>query len=261
MAGHSKWANIKHRKAAADAKRGTQFTKLAKELMVSAKLGGSDANSNPRLRAAITKARSMNMPKDNIEKAIKKGAGELDGVTYEEIVYEAYGPNGVAIIIEVLTDKKSRTLPEIKNILSKAGGNMGEAGSVSYLFDHMGVILLEQGEVTEENPSPEPLNEDAVMETVLESGAEDYEKDDENLYVVKTQKEQFHAVLDALAPAVEQKGWKIGESGLRYVPKSMIELAADAATKTARLIDNLDNHDDVQNVYSNLDESGVEEDG
>ena len=258
MAGHSKWANIKHRKAAADAKRGTQFTKLAKELMVSAKLGGSDINSHPRLRAAVTKARGKNMAKSNIEKAIKKGAGELDGVNYEEIVYEAYGPNGVALIIEVLTDKKSRTLPEIKNILSKAGGSMGETGSVGYLFDHMGVILLEQGEPVEGGPEVEPLSEESVMDVVLESGAEDYEKDDETLYVIKTPKEQFHSVLDKLSPLVEEKGWNIGESGLRFVPKSLVELDADKSSKTSDLIDNLDNHDDVQNVYSNLDESGAE---
>lgn len=250
MAGHSKWANIKHKKASTDAKRGKQFTKLAKEIIVSAKLGGSDINSNPRLRSAVTKARGMNMPKDNIEKAIKKGAGELEGVDFEEIVYEAYGPNGVALIIEVMTDKKSRTLPEIKNILSKAGGSLGETGSVGYLFDHMGVILIdnktaEGGEITE----------DDLLEALLEAGAEDYEAD-ESLYVVKAQKEQFHAVLNAIMPVVESRGWNIVESGLQFIPKSMMELPPEQTEKTALLIDNLDSHDDVQNVYSNLEQGG-----
>jgi len=249
MAGHSKWANIKHRKGAQDAKRGQQFTKIAKEIIVSAKLGGGDMNTNPRLRAAIAKGRAGNMPKDNIEKAIKKGTGELEGVNYEEIMYEAYGSNGIAIIIEVLTDKKSRTIPELKNLLTKAGGSLAEAGSVSYLFDHLGVMLIEG----------ENIVEDELLELVIESGADDYEKDDENIYVIKTQKENFHAALSALSPVFEEKGWKVISSELRYVPKNLIELDKDKEEKVLNLIDNLDAHDDIQNVYSNLDESSEED--
>ena len=249
MAGHSKWANIKHRKAAQDSKRGHQFTKIAKEIIISAKLGGGDMNSNPRLRTAVLKARSFNMPKDNIDKAIKKGTGELEGVNYEEIMYEAYGPNGIAIIIEVLTDKKSRTVPELKNLLSKAGGSMAESGSVSYLFDHMGIMLIEG----------ENIDEDVLLEHVIESGAEDFEKDDENSYVIKIQKDNFHDTLKILTPVFEEKGWNILSSELRYVPKNLIELEKDKEEKVLTLIENLDAHDDIQNVYSNLDESSEEE--
>ncbi len=253
MAGHSKWANIRHKKASADAKRGKQFTKLAKEIIVSAKLGGSDLNSNPRLRSAVSKARTMNMPKDNIEKAIKKGSGELGSDDFEEIVYEAYGPHGVAIIIEVMTDKKSRTLPEVKNLLTKGGGSLGETGSVGYLFDHMGVILIES-----KTAEGAEITEDDLLEALLEAGAEDYEAD-EGLFVVKTQKEQFHAVLGAITPLAEERGWNIVESALQYIPKSMIELSTEQTEKVAGLIDNLDSHDDVQNVYSNLDQSSLDE--
>ncbi|MES0488888.1 MAG: YebC/PmpR family DNA-binding transcriptional regulator [Leptospirales bacterium] len=251
MAGHSKWANIKHRKGAQDAKRGQQFTKIAKEIIISAKLGGGDMNTNPRLRAAIAKGRAGNMPKDNIEKAIKKGTGELEGVNYEEILYEAYGPHGIAIIIEVLTDKKSRTIPELKNILMKSSGNLAEAGSVSYLFDHLGIILIEG----------ENIVEDELLEFVIESGADDFEKDDENIYVIKTQKENFHAALTTLTPMFEEKSWKILASELRYVPKNLIELDKDKEDKVLKLIDILDDHDDIQNVYSNLEESSEEETG
>jgi YebC/PmpR family DNA-binding regulatory protein len=241
MAGHSKWANIKHRKAAADAKRGHVFTKLAKEIMVSARLGGSDLSINPRLRTAVTKARETNMPKDNIEKAIKKGAGELEGINYEEIVYEGYGPKGVALIIEVVTDKKSRTIPELKSILSKAGGGLGETGSVSFLFDYWGLIAVEGKEISE----------DELLDIVLESGAEDYEKEEDNIYIVKTQNDKFHNVLNTITPLLEAKNCTIVNSELRYIPKSTIELEPEDLEKVRKLMDILDEHDDVQNVYSN----------
>ena len=169
MAGHSKWANIKHRKGAEDAKRAKVFTRLAKEIIVSAKLGGSDENSNPRLRAAIIKARAANMPKDNIERAIKKGAGELEGTNYEEITYEGYGPDGLAIMLEVMTDKKSRTLPEIKNLFSKNGGNLAETGAVAYSFEYKGHIIFESA-----------LSEDNLFELCLEAGASDFNSSPED---------------------------------------------------------------------------------
>ena len=242
MAGHSKWANIKHRKQAVDAKRGKIFTRLAKEITVSAKLGGGDENSNPRLRAAILKARDNNVPKDNIERAIKKGTGELDSDNYEELVYEGYAPGGIAIMIEVLTDKKTRTVPEIKSILSKAGGSMAESGAVSYLFEHKGIILI-KGNITEEE----------LLEQVVESGAEDFEKDDENIYVVKTSKEEFNNVLNAFYKIAEAKGWEVLESELQYVPTSQIALDKSKGSAVLKLIENLENQDDVQNVFSNLE--------
>ncbi|RME93144.1 MAG: YebC/PmpR family DNA-binding transcriptional regulator [Candidatus Hydrogenedentota bacterium] len=247
MAGHSKWANIKHKKAAQDAKRGKIFNKLAKEIEVAAKLGGSDENANPRLRTAILKARQANMPKDNIERAIKKGAGELEGVNYEEFVYEGYGPGGTAIIIEVMTDKKSRTLPEIKSIFTKSGNSLAESGAVSYLFDHVGLILVEG----------ENIDEEKLLDIVLESGAEDFELDDEvgnkKIYAIKTAKENFHSVLTALEPKLQEMGLKIVESGLKYVPQTTIALPKEQALKAIKLIEDLENHDDVQNVYTNLE--------
>ncbi|MDH4199475.1 MAG: YebC/PmpR family DNA-binding transcriptional regulator [Spirochaetia bacterium] len=242
MSGHSKWNNIKHRKGVADAKRGKQFTKLAKEIMISAKLGGSDMTSNPRLRTAVQKARDFNVPKENIEKAIKKGAGELEGVNYEEITYEAYGPHGIAYIIEVMTDKKTRTVPELKNIFSKLGGSLGETGSVGFLFDHMGIIILEAA----------GLKEDDLIELTLEIGAADFETNNENEFVIKTLKENFHAVMEELTPMAEKHGWKILHSELQYLPKTNIDLSADEVKSNLTLIDALESHDDVQNVYYNL---------
>ena len=242
MSGHSKWNNIKHRKGAADAKRGKEFTKLAKEIMVSAKLGGSDLTSNPRLRTAVQKARDFNVPKDNIEKAIKKGAGELEGIEFEEITYEAYGPHGAAYVIEVMTDKKTRTVPELKNIFTKLGGSLGETGSVGFLFDHLGIIIVEAPNI----------KEDDLIEMVIEIGAEDFEIETEHEFVIKTLKEHFHSVMEALSPIVEARGWKIIQSELRYVAKSSLDLDAPAVAANLSLIDALENHDDVQNVYYNL---------
>lgn len=242
MSGHSKWNNIKHRKGVADAKRGKQFTKLAKEIMVSAKLGGSDISSNPRLRTAVQKARDFNVPKENIEKAIKKGAGELEGVEFEEITYEAYGPHGAAYVIEVMTDKKTRTVPELKNIFTKLGGSLGETGSVGFLFDHLGIIIVEAQDIKEED----------LIDMVIEIGAEDFEIETEHEFVIKTLKDHFHSVMEALRPIVESKGWKIVQSELRYIPKTYLDLDTQAVTANLHLIDALENHDDVQNVYNNL---------
>ncbi|MDH5717373.1 MAG: YebC/PmpR family DNA-binding transcriptional regulator [Spirochaetia bacterium] len=243
MAGHSKWANIKHRKQAVDAKRGKIFTKLAKEITISAKLGGSDESSNSRLKSAVIKARENNMPKDNIERAIKKGTGELEGENYDEMIYEGYGPGGIAVIIEVLTDKKSRTVPEIKNIFTKAGGSMAEAGAVSYLFEHKGLILVKS-----ENTSEEEL-----FEISIECGADDFEKDDENIYALKTSKENFHSALEKLYKQIENKNIEIIESGLQYLPKAEIPLDKEKVSSVLKLIENLENHDDVQNVFTNLE--------
>lgn len=243
MAGHSKWKNIQHRKGAADAKRGALFTKLAKEIMVAAKLGGGDEAANPRLRSAILKARQNSMPKDNIERAIKKGTGELEGVNYEEAVYEGYGPGGIAIMVEVLTDKKSRTVPELKSLFKSNGGTMAEANAVAYLFDRKGLILVEGENITE----------DDIMEIALEAGAEDIEKDDEKVYAVKTSVNDFHAVLAAMEPKLAAKGYKIIESGLKYIPQSTITVEGEKGKEALELIAALEDYDDVQNVYTNLE--------
>lgn len=243
MAGHSKWKNIQHRKGAADAKRGALFTKLAKEIMVAAKLGGGDETANPRLRSAILKARQNSMPKDNIERAIKKGTGELEGVNYEEAVYEGYGPGGIAIMVEVLTDKKSRTVPELKSLFKSNGGTMAEANAVAYLFDRKGLILVEGENITE----------DDIMEIALEAGAEDIEKDDEKVYAVKTSVNDFHAVLAAMEPKLAAKGYKIIESGLKYIPQSTITVEGEKGKEALELIAALEDYDDVQNVYTNLE--------
>jgi YebC/PmpR family DNA-binding regulatory protein len=235
MAGHSKWKNIQHRKGAADAKRGAMFTKLAKEIMVAAKLGGGDESSNPRLRTATLKARQNSMPKDNIERAIKKGTGELEGVTYEEGVYEGYGPGGIAIMVEVLTDKKSRTVPELKSTFKTNGGTMADANAVAYLFDKKGLILIEGDNITED------------------AGAEDIEKDDEKVFAVKTSVADFHAVLSAMEPKLAAKGYKIIESGLKYIPQTTITVEGEKAKEALELIEALEDNDDVQNVYSNLE--------
>ncbi|HMV34871.1 MAG TPA: YebC/PmpR family DNA-binding transcriptional regulator [Turneriella sp.] len=243
MAGHSKWKNIQHRKGAADAKRGALFTKLAKEIMVAAKLGGGDESANPRLRTAVLKARQNSMPKDNIDRAIKKGTGELEGVTYEEGVYEGYGPGGIAIMVEVLTDKKSRTVPELKSTFKTNGGTMAEANAVAYLFDKKGLILVEGDNITE----------DDVMEIALDAGAEDIEKDDEKVFAVKTAVNDFHAVLAAMEPKLTAKGYKIVESGLKYIPQTTIAVDGEKGKEALELISALEDNDDVQNVYSNLE--------
>lgn len=242
MAGHSKWANIKHKKQAQDAKRGKIFTKLTKEITISAKIGGGDENSNPRLRTAVLKARAANVPKDNIERAIKKGTGELEGINYEEILFEGYGPNGIAVIIETMTDKKSRTLPEIKNLFSKNGGSLAENGAVSYLFDHKGIIIVEA----------ESEKEEEIFNKSIESGAEDFESD-EGIFIIKTEKEMFHEVQKTLEPYFEENNISIIESSLQYIPGTYIDVDDDNKLESiADFIDILENHDDVQNVYTNI---------
>ena len=241
MAGHSKWANIKHRKEGADKKRGKIFTKVSKELMVSARLSGADPASNSRLRIAISKARAANMPKDSIERAIKKGTGELGADTYEEVLYEVYAPGGVGILVDALTDKKSRTTPEIKNIINKNNATLAEANAVSRLFQLRGFISV---------PAT-AISEDKIMELALEAGADDVKSDGEAHEIISAT-EDYAAISEALA---EQE---IGtnESGLRFLPLEGTEITvadADQARKIMKLIDLLDDHDDVQNVYTNLD--------
>lgn len=239
MAGHSKWANIKHRKGAVDAKRGKVFTKLIKEITVAARLGGGDPAANPRLRSAIASAKSVNMPKDNVERGIKKGTGELEGVNYEEILYEGYGPGGVAVLVECMTDNRNRTVAEIRSFFSKAGGNMGESGCVAWMFDKKGSILVDKENVEEEK----------LMDLAIEAGAEDV-VDDGNVFQVMTAPEDFDAVRESL----EGEEVAFIEASVSMIPKNEIEVPDEkTATQLMRLLDNLEDCDDVQNVHANFD--------
>jgi len=237
MSGHSKWATIKHAKGAADAKRGQIFTKLIKEISIAARMGGGSADSNPRLRTAILKARGANMPKDNIDRAIKKGTGELEGVSYEELVYEAYAPGGVAIFIEVLTDNKNRAAADIRNILTRAGGQLATSGSVSRLFKRMGVITLDG----------EKYTEDAVMEAALDGGAEDISTSD-GIIEVTSAPEDFESVMNAL----QTKNFETMNAQISMVAEAEVSLENEATAKVLRLIDKLEDNEDVQNVYTNI---------
>ena len=237
MSGHSKWATIKHAKGAADAKRGQMFTKLIKEISIAARMGGGSLDGNPRLRTAVLKARAANMPKDNIDRAIKKGTGELEGVNYEELVYEAYAPGGVAIFIEVLTDNKNRAAADIRNILTRAGGQLATTGSVSRLFKRRGVITLDGDKYTE----------DAIMEAALEGGAEDISLSD-GIIEVTSAPEDFEAVLNA----IQSKEFETMSAEISMVADAEVSLDNEATAKALRLIDKLEENDDVQNVYSNI---------
>ena len=237
MSGHSKWATIKHAKGAADAKRGQIFTKLIKEISIAARMGGGSVESNPRLRTAILKARGANMPKDNIDRAIKKGTGELEGVNYEELTYEAYASGGVALLIEVLTDNKNRAAADVRNILTKAGGQLATAGSVSRIFKRQGIINLDG----------EKYTEDQVMEAAIEGGAEDVSLSS-GIIEVTTAPEDFEAVVNALSG----KGFQTISAEISMVPEADVSLDNDGTAKVLRLIDKLEENDDVQNVYSNI---------
>jgi YebC/PmpR family DNA-binding regulatory protein len=238
MSGHSKWATIKRKKGATDAKRGKIFSKLIKEITVAAKMGGGDPGGNPRLRTAVDAAKAENMPNDNIQRAIKRGSGEMEGVTYDEITYEAYGPGGAAIMIEVLTDNKNRTVADIRHILSKGGGNMGESGSVGWIFHKKGSIVVDK----------KASAEDALMELSLEAGAEDLQ-DSGDAFEVITDPGHFDAVLKAIkGKIIPTLSAKIG-----LTPQNTVKLTGDPAEKMLKLMENLEDHDDVQNVYSNFD--------
>jgi YebC/PmpR family DNA-binding regulatory protein len=239
MSGHSRWSTIKHKKGAADAKRGKLFTRLIKEMTVAARQGGGDVNGNPRLRAAVNEAKNNNMPKDTIERAVKRGSGELEGASYEEITYEGYGPGGVAIIVEALTDNSHRTTPEIRHIFEKNGGNLGTPGSVKFQFDRKGLFTIEK----------KAADEDKLMEIALEAGADDLDSSDPEAYEIYASPENFEAVRQALEnnkiPTVEAK---IGQ-----IPSTYVKLDEAKAKQTMRLLEMLDDQDDVQNVWSNFD--------
>lgn len=238
MAGHSKWANIKHRKARQDAKRGKLWTKIIREVTIAARLGGGVVEDNPRLRLAVDKALGANMPRDTIDRAIKRGAGAQDGDAVEELTYEGYGPGGVAILIEAMTDNRNRTVAEVRHAFSKHGGNLGTDGSVAYLFTRQGEILFAPG-----------ADEDQVMEIALEAGAEDLEADDEGALTVTTAWEQLSTVLDALTAA----GLTPDSAEVTMVPGTMAPCDVDTSQTILKLIDVLDDLDDVQNVYSNAE--------
>jgi YebC/PmpR family DNA-binding regulatory protein len=238
MSGHSKWATIKHKKGALDAKRGQIFTKLIKEISVAARMGGGDAEANPRLRTALLKARAANMPKDNIDRAVKKGTGELEGVTYSEITYEGYAPGGVALLIDVLTDNRNRTAAEIRNVLSKGGGNLGAAGSVSRMFRRKAIVGVDPGK----------HSEDDVMAVVLDAGAEDVTNDGETIEVTAPP-EAFEAVLKAIDGAKIERTM----AEISMVAETNVKLTPEETRKVVRLIEALEENDDVQSVSSNLE--------
>lgn len=238
MSGHSKWSTIKRKKGAADAKRGKIFSKLIKEITIAARMGGGDITGNSRLRQAVDTAKSQNMPQDNVTRAIKRGTGEMEGVQYEEFSYEGYGTGGVALLIQVLTDNKNRTVSEIRNILSKGGGNMGEAGSVAWMFSKQGVFTVDK------NAS----SEDQLMEATLEAGVEDIQ-DQGDVFEISCAPENFDAVVEALKTA----GIATLSAANDMVPQNTIKLTGDDVEKMLRLMENLEDHDDVQNVYANFD--------
>ncbi len=236
MAGHSKWANIKHKKAAADAKRGKIFTRLIKEITVSAKMGGSDLTSNPRLRLAVEKAMDQNMPKDNVERAIKRGSGELEGVVYEEIRYEGYGVGGVAVIVDCMTDNRVRTVADVRHAFSKHGGNLGTDGSVAYLFKHVGIFVFAPG-----------TDEDKLMEAALEAGADDIVTDEDGSIEVFCSPYEYVNIKEAL----EKAGLKAEFSEVTMKCSTETVLSGDDAIKMQKMLDALENLDDIQEVYTN----------
>jgi YebC/PmpR family DNA-binding regulatory protein len=239
MSGHSKWSTIKHKKGAADARRGKLFTKIIKEITVSSRMGGGDPDANPRLRAAIDRARGANMPSDNIERAIKKGTGELEGVSYEEMTYEGYGPGGVALLIEVVTDNKNRTVAELKHILSKHNGSLGKPGTVSFKFERLGTIAY----------SKDDVGEDKVMEAALEAGADDV-RDEEDSWMVVCDPTSFVEVKEGLESSDLPKPI---DAQISWMPLATVPLEGKDAESMLKLYDKLDDHDDVQNVYADFD--------
>ena len=239
MSGHSKWSTIKRKKGALDAKRGKIFTKLIKEITVAARMGGGDPEGNPRLRSAVGTAKSENMPKDNIERAIKKGTGELEGAVYDEISYEGYGPGGVAVLVDCMTDNKNRSVADIRHAFSKSGGNLGETGCVSWMFEKKGSILIDKDSIGEEE----------LMDKALEAGAEDVVEED-NVYQVVTTPDDFEAVREAL----ETDGIKFIEASVSMIPQNVVEITEEKpARQILRLLESLEEHEDVQNVFSNFD--------
>ncbi len=238
MSGHSKWSTIKHKKGATDAKRGKIFTKLIKEITVAARMGGGDLNGNPRLRAAITAAKAENMPKDNIERGIKKGTGELEGVNYEETSYEGYGPGGVAVLVDCLTDNKNRTVADVKHIFERHGGNLGEPGCVAWIFEQKGLILFEKDQV----------DEDLLLETALDAGAEDI-NEQETQFEVISEPSDFEVV----KMAIDKANLKYTLNEVTKIPKNVVDLGAKKAQQMLNLMQSLEDNDDVSHVYANFD--------
>jgi YebC/PmpR family DNA-binding regulatory protein len=239
MSGHSKWATIKRKKAATDQKRGNLFTKLVKEITISARMGGGDPMGNPRLRLAIDTARANSMPMENIQRAIKKGTGELEGASYEEITYEGYGPGGIALIIETATDNRNRTVADIRHVMSRNGGSLGESGSVGWMFQRKGSVDVPKSAATE----------DQLMELLLDAGLEELESDDEQFYTVLTDVKD----LEAAKKALEDAGIAFENAKMDLVPGNYVELDGEDAQKAMRLIDALESNDDTQAVYSNME--------
>ena len=238
MSGHSKWHSIKYKKAAQDAKRGKIFTKIIRELSVAARIGGGDPETNPRLRKAVADARAVNMPADNIKRAIMKGTGELEDIAYEEVTYEGYGPGGVAIYLEILTDNRNRTVSELRHIFSKNGGHIGESGCVAWMFNRKGYIVIEKSQASE----------DALLEVALEAGAEDLREDGSN-YEIFTKPENYEPVVEAL----EKSDIEIAASNLGFIAQNYVKLEGKPAQQLLRLMEELEDHDDVQHVWANFD--------
>ena len=240
MSGHSKWAGIKRKKAVVDAKRGKAFSKVSKEISIAARMGGNNPDMNPRLRLAIDKAKEVNMPSDNVKRAIQKGAGEVPGAVYDETTYEGYGPAGVALLIEVMTDNKNRTVGEIRHSITKHGGNMGESGCVAWMFDKKGYLLV----------SKETIDEDSLMTDALDAGAEDFKSDpEEDNYEIITAPEDF----DKVKEYIEKKGIVPNLAEITQIPQTYVKLDTKDARKMVKLMDDLEDQDDVQNVYANFD--------
>jgi YebC/PmpR family DNA-binding regulatory protein len=238
MSGHSKWATIKRKKAATDSARGKVFTRIIKEITIAARDGGGDPVGNPRLRLAIQNAKGCNMPQENITRGIKKGTGELEGVMYQEITYEAYAPHGIAVIIQSVTDNKNRTIAELRHMISKNNGHMGEAGSVSWMFERKGVVTIEKGKHTE----------DDVMEVILDFGADD----------LKTEEEYFEIIspienLESVRKGLEEKGYKVESANMQYIPKELITLDEDKSASVIRFLEAVEEYEDVQNLFTNAD--------
>jgi len=238
MSGHSKWSTIKRKKGATDARRGKIFTKLIKEITIAARMGGGDPDTNPRLRTAIATAKAENMPKENIERGVKKGTGELEGVAYEEVYYEGYGPGGAAVLVESLTDNKNRTVADVRHVFSKSGGSLGEAGCVAWMFEKKGLFVFEK----------ESMDEELLMEAALDAGAEDIREEDGTFEVIASLEDFEHVkkTLDEKTP-----GYVLGE--MTMLPKSTVKLEGKDAEQMLRLMDGLEDSDDVQKVYSNFD--------
>ncbi|REJ37231.1 MAG: YebC/PmpR family DNA-binding transcriptional regulator [Bacillota bacterium] len=239
MAGHSKWANIKHKKEKEDARRGKLFTKLSRQITVAAREGGPDPAANARLRLAIEKARAVNMPMENIERAIKRGTGELEGANYEELIYEGYGPGGVAIMLEIMTDNRNRTASEVRHLFSRYGGNLGETGCVAWMFERRGLITIDRRSVQDE---------DALLLAAAEAGADDVKSNDDQ-FEVYTDPDVLEQAKDYLA----QAGYTIASAGLTMVPKTSVQVVGEDAARLMKLLDALEEHDDVQEVYANFD--------